>query len=84
MTAKLRRKWALIVLEHSHPRLWLCFCLLLTAALIILQFTRYARFHFLLVMLVTTVMAFERLAFAELFAEQRVRMDGLEDAKKSN
>jgi hypothetical protein len=79
--ATLRRKWAFFVLKHSHPRLWLHFCLLLTATLIILQFTKYARVHFLLVMLVATLMAYERLAFAELFAEQKIRIDALEDAK---
>jgi hypothetical protein len=73
MNAKFRRKWALFVLQHSRPRLWLFFCLLLTAALVILQFTKYAHFHFLLVMLVVTLMAYERLAFAELFAEQKSR-----------
>ena len=83
MTATLRRKWALFVLEHSHPRLWLYFCLLLTAALIILQFTKYAHFHFLLVMLVVTLMAYERLAFAELFAEQQSRIGALEDANRA-
>jgi hypothetical protein len=75
MTATFRRKWALFVLEHSYPRLWLSFCLLLTAGLIILQFTKYAHVHFLLIMLVATVMVYERLAFAELFAEQKTRLN---------
>src|SRR3989442_10003422 len=85
MNATLRRKWALFFLQHSHPRLWLSFCLLLTAALISLQLTKYAHFHFLLVMLVVTLIAYERLAFAELFAEQKRRIDALEkQTKKPN
>ena len=66
------------MVQYSHPRLWLYFCLLLTAALIVLQFTKYAHFHFLLVMVVLTLMAYERLAFAELVADQRKRIDDLE------
>jgi hypothetical protein len=67
----------------SHARLWLYFCLLLTAAPTILQFTKYAHVHFLLDMLVATVMAYERLAFAELFAEQKIRVGAFENANKA-
>jgi hypothetical protein len=84
MTATFRRKWAFFVIQHSHPRVWLYFCALLTTALILLQFTKHAHVHFLLVMLVVTLMAYERLAFAELFAEQKISIDALEDAKTHN
>ena len=62
MSITLRRKWAVFVLRYSYPRLWLSFCTLLTATLVVLQFTRYAHFHFLLVMMVLILMDYERLA----------------------
>jgi hypothetical protein len=65
-----RQRWALFVSAHAHGRNWPYFCLLLTITLGILQFTRYARVHFLLVMLPVTAWAFERLAFTELLAER--------------
>jgi hypothetical protein len=45
--------------------------MLLALVLLVLQFTKYAHLHFLLVMAVVTLMAYERLAFAELFAHQK-------------
>ena len=83
MTATLRRNGRFSSL-NTHTHGYGCvFCLQLTAALIILQFTKYAHFHFLLVMLVVTLMAYERLAFAELFAEQQSRIGALEDANRA-
>ena len=78
MNIPLRHQWALFVLRHSRSRIWPYGCLLITLTLIVLQFTKYAHFHFLLVMLVVTLMAYERLAFAELFAEQKKRIETLE------
>jgi hypothetical protein len=81
MKTPLRQRWALFVLRYSRSRIWPYFCLLLTLALVVLQFTRYAHVHFLLVMAVVTLMAYERLAFAELFAQQRSRIAELENGK---
>ena len=67
---KARQRWAMFVSRHSRGRVWPYFCLLLTIALIVLQFTRYSRIHFLLIMLVVTLLSFERLAFAELLADR--------------
>jgi hypothetical protein len=66
----LLRRWIEFVRMYSQSRAWPYGCLLLTVALIVLQFTVYAHIHFLLVMLVVTLMAFERLAFTELLAEK--------------
>jgi hypothetical protein len=66
----LLRRWIEFVRKYSQSRVWPYACLLLTLALVVLQFTDYAHFHFLLVMLVVTLMAFERLAFTELLAEK--------------
>ncbi len=78
MNPPLRQKWALFVLPHSRNRLWPYFCLALMLALVVLQFTKYAHIHFLLVMLIVTLMAYERWAFAELFAEQRSCLEAFE------
>lgn len=64
----LRQKWATFVQHHSRWRACPYCSLLLTLLLLILQFTKYAHFHFLLMMILLTIMLFERLAFAELLA----------------
>ncbi len=64
----LRQRWATFVLKYSRWRICPYSSLLLTIVLVIMQFTNYARPHFLLMMLLLTLMLFERLAFAELFA----------------
>ncbi len=71
----------MFVLTHSRCRVWPYFCLVLTVTLVVLQFTKHARVHFLLVMLVVTLMAFERLAFAELFAANQAQMNQKEHEK---
>ncbi len=81
MKTPLLQRWAKFVLAHSRCRVWPYFCLALTATLVALQFTKYARGHFLLVMLVVTLMAFERLAFAELFAANQAQIDKTEQKK---
>jgi hypothetical protein len=83
MNIPFRQRWALFVIRYARPKAWLYFCTILTLTLVALQFTRYARIHFLLVMLVLTLMAFERLAFAELFATQQRRIDALENRKNA-
>ena len=65
-----RQAWAIFVSKHSRGRTWPYFCLLLTITLAVLQFTPYARIHFLLIMMPVTGWSFERLAFAELLAER--------------
>jgi hypothetical protein len=57
--------------------------MLLTLVLVVLQFTKYAHLHFLLVMAVVTLMAYERVAFAELSAHQKSRIVSLENRKTS-
>ena len=78
MKPPLRQRWALFVLRYSRSPIWPYSCLVLTLVLIVLQFTRFAHFHFLLVMLVVTLMAYARWAFAELFAEQNSRLETFE------
>ena len=82
MKTTFRRRWVLFVLRYSRPRLWYYFCLALTGTLTVLQFTRFARVHFLLVMVVLTLMACERLAFAELFTERTGGIDAAEEANR--
>ena len=65
-----RQRWALFVSKHSRGRAWPYFCLLLTLTLAVLQFTRFARVHFLLIMVPVTAWVFERLAFTELLSER--------------
>jgi len=51
--------------------------LLLTIILLVLQLTRYARVHFLLIMLVVTLLAFERWGFAELLTARDEEIENL-------
>jgi hypothetical protein len=83
MKTPLRQKWALFVLRYSRSPIWPYSCLVLTLGLVALQFTKYAHFHFLLVMVVLTLMAYERWAFAELFAGQKRRIEALESDKNA-
>jgi hypothetical protein len=83
MNIPLRQRWALFVIRYSRPKAWLYFCLILTLALGAVQFKKYVRIHFLLVMIVPTLMAFERLALAELFATQQRRIEALENRENA-
>ena len=76
-----RHRWILFVARYSKTRIWPYTCLMLTVLLVILQFTKYAHFHFLLVMVVLTVMAYERLAFTELLAEKEREIEALKGRK---
>jgi hypothetical protein len=58
--------------------------LFLTVALVILQFTKYAHIHFLLIMLPVTLLLFERLAFAELLAAKDAEIRRLQHDDKAS
>ena len=76
-----RHRWILFVAKYSKTRIWPYTCLILTALLVALEFTKYAHFHFLLVMVVLTVMAYERLAFTELLAQRDKEIEALKSKK---
>jgi hypothetical protein len=50
----------------------------------ILQFTKYARPHFLLIMLPVTLMLFERLAFTELLSARDSEIRRLQQQNKAS
>ena len=81
MNILLRHRWILFVARYSKTRIWPYTCLILTVLLIVLEFTKYAHFHFLLVMAVLTLMAYERLAFTELLAERDKEIEALKGRK---
>jgi hypothetical protein len=73
----LLHRWIEFVRKYSKSRVWPYACLTLTLALAVLEFTKYAHVHFLLVMVVVTMMAFERLAFTELLADKDSEIERL-------
>lgn len=74
----LGQRWATFVLKHSRWGICPYSSLSLTLFLLILQFTRYAHPHFLLIMLLLTLLFFERLAFAELLAAKDLEIKRLQ------
>jgi len=83
MKPPLRHRWALFVQRHSQGPAWPYACLLLTVILCILQFTKYAHLHFLLIMMVLTVMSFERWAFAELLTARDREIERLGQERRA-
>ncbi len=77
MNVPLRRRWILFVAKHSKWRTTPYACLVLTIILAILQFTKYEHAHFLLVMALVTLLAFERPAFTELLEEKEKEIETL-------
>jgi hypothetical protein len=77
MNVLLRRRWILVVRKYSKWRTAPYACLVLTIILAILQFTKYGHAHFLLVMSLVTLLAFERLAFTELLEEKDKEIETL-------
>jgi len=83
MKTPMLQRWVTFVARYSKWRVWPYTCLLLTLALIAIQFTKYAHFHFLLVVLVVTLMAFERLGFTELLAAKDKEIERLKHDSKT-
>jgi hypothetical protein len=77
MKGSLLRRWIEFVRKYSKWRVWPYSCLIVTLALAVLEFTKYAHVHFLLIMIVVTIMAFERLAFTELLADKDIEIERL-------
>jgi hypothetical protein len=74
----LRQRWAMVVQRYSRWRA-LPYCSLVgTLVLVMLQFTKYAHFHFLLMLALFTLMLFERLAFSELLAARDREIERLQ------
>ncbi len=82
MKPPLRHRWALFVQRHSPGPAWPYGCLLLTIVLGILQFTKHAHLHFLLIMVVLTVMMFERWAFVDLLTARDREIEKLGRERK--
>jgi len=72
MKASLLQRWVTFVYRHSQRRVWPYSYLSLTIVLCILEILRVLHFashshvHFLLLMLLLTLLGFERLGFSEL------------------
>jgi hypothetical protein len=73
----LRQRWGLFVKRYSKWRALPYCSLWVTLMLVILQFTRYAHLHFLLLMALFTILLFERLAFSELLSARDLEIERL-------
>jgi hypothetical protein len=90
MKTSLLQRWAAFVYKRSLSRVWPYACLLLTIVLCVLQilcilhFTEHSHIHFLLIMLVVTLMAFERLGFSELLMGRDKEIERLRHESKAS
>ena len=90
MKTPLLQRWAGFVYKRSLSRVWPCACLSLTIVLCLLEilcllhFTEHSHIHFLLIMLVVTFMAFERLGFSELLAAKDSEINKLKHENKAS
>jgi hypothetical protein len=79
----------MFVYRHSQRRVWPYSYLLLTIILCILEILRILHFinhshiHFLLIMLVMTLLGFERLGFSELLMARDKEIERLRHERKA-
>lgn len=80
----------MFVYRHSRGPGWLCFYLSITIILCVLEIlrifhiTEHSHIHFLLIMLVMTLLGFERLGFSRLLMARQQEIDRLRDVGKSS
>ena len=88
MKASLLEKWVLFIYRHSQGRGWPCFYLSITIILCVLEIlhifhiTEHSHIHFLLIMLVMTLLGFERFGFSRLLVAREREIEGLRHESK--
>ena len=88
MKTSLLQKWVAFVYRHSQGRVWPCFYLSITIVLCILEilhhfhFTEHSHIHFLLIMLVITLLGFERFGFSQLLLARDREIERLRHENK--
>jgi hypothetical protein len=89
-TTSLLEKWVMFVYRHSQGRVWPCFYLSITIVLCILEIlhlfhvTEHSHIHFLLIMLVMTLLGFERFGFSRLLMAREREIERLHHEKKGS
>jgi hypothetical protein len=83
MKTSLLEKWVMFVYRHSQGRVWPCIYLSITIVLCILEIlylfhvTEHSHIHFLLIMLVMTLLGIERFGFSKLLMAREREIERL-------
>ena len=80
----------MFIYRHSQGRVWPCFYLSITIVLCILEILHrfhvieHSHIHFLLIMLVMTLLGFERFGFSRLLMAREREIERLRGEKKGS